>query len=75
MTPSAQSDVRLERRVVLENGGGKDLVVRRDGDGLWLKPELDGDGEYFATLEELVAVLDELGLNRADLTVGRWSQG
>jgi hypothetical protein len=72
---SAQSNVQVERRVVLENGDTRELTARLFGEGLWLKPELDGDGEYFVTLEQLVAVLDELGLNLGDLTVGRWSQG
>lgn len=64
----------IDRRVVLSKESGRAITARRAGDvGLWLKPELDDDGEYAITFEELVAVLDELGVNRADLMVGRWA--
>lgn len=77
MTGSGQNDtderIDLHRRVVLSNGVSKIVTIRRDGDdAVWLKPELDGDGEYHLTLQQLVALLDELGINFADLAIGRW---
>lgn len=68
-TGSGQSDSaeRVETIAVV-HGVRADTSIRRNGDeAIFVKPDLDGDGEFGLTLDELGAALRVLGFNRADL--------